>query len=700
MPEILQVPDSDLPLHIIPGYGLEPYSRSVWEKDWREQNLEQLMGKALVWKMPSRAYSYVISADVGEGIGKDRSVAQVTRLGTVEEPEEQVCEYVSDSIDPIDFAGVIDALGRFYKDSSGTSALCAVEVNNHGLATQRELSRHLGYDNFYIWQVEDSADPSKRFTNRVGFYTNRATRPPLIQLFVKKVKTVDPNTGIPDYKINSPFLYEELRSFQTLGALFEAEAEAGAHDDCIPADSLIQTVNGMKAIVDIVPGDLVLTHKGRFRKVLRTGNRYSNTICEVKASGRVPFRLTSTHKIHVMRWYRQSSGYPLIIGDSVWRSPSELSLDDPYATTTPISKPEEIRGFSIDLANYAPSTYKIEGDRLIAYTYLNTTRPRRNPKQNPVNRWLDIGTPEFARILGYFAAEGSYGAHSIQFASHREELPIRKWLASKLFSYGLHPCTVASSDNGSALSFGSIIYRNYFKEAFGGTKENKRLPKEVLEFPVVLAIQVLVGYLVGDGSMRNGSITSATISPHLAYQLQQLSLRCGLEVAIHKTKGQNGGKPQWHLSWAGIHVNHLLKFFPKSWRRAKHVKYNDSKNYQPQGRIHNGYYVGRIKSIEEKPWNDLVYNLEVEEDNSYVVEGTAVHNCIMSAAIGLYVCQTLQAEEFETVADSRRRKEEERVRQARQEQFYGMGRTYQNTDMSYKEMSGDDEDDYEGDYED
>jgi hypothetical protein len=234
-PEILTIPSSTKPLEIIPGYGMEKLSR----EEWQDLPWQEWMGKAVVWQAPQpQKHTYVISADVSEGIGKDRSVAEVVRLGTVEQPEEQVAEFVSDSIDPIDFAGVIDAMGRFYSDEAGTPALCAVEVNNHGLATQRELSRHLGYDNFYIWQVEDSADPTRRFTNRVGFYTNRSTRPALIQLFVKKVKTVDVNTGIADFKINSPFLIEELRSFQTLGALYDAEAEAGSFDDCIMASAI------------------------------------------------------------------------------------------------------------------------------------------------------------------------------------------------------------------------------------------------------------------------------------------------------------------------------------------------------------------------------------------------------------------------------------------------------------------------------
>lgn len=232
---ILHLPNSQKPLEILPGYGLEKLPADAWRSaSWREW-----MGKAVVWQLPRPGKNtYVISADVGEGIGKDRSAVEVLRVGTVEEPEEQVAEFISDSVDPADLAGVVDALGRFYSDDSGTPALCAVEVNNHGLTTQRELSRHLGYENFYIWQVEDSADPQRRFTNRVGFYTNRATRPPLIQLFVKKVKTVDPNTGVPDLRINSPFLLEELRAFQTLGALYEAEAESGAHDDAIMATAI------------------------------------------------------------------------------------------------------------------------------------------------------------------------------------------------------------------------------------------------------------------------------------------------------------------------------------------------------------------------------------------------------------------------------------------------------------------------------
>lgn len=35
----------------------------------------------------------------------------------------------------------------------------------------------------------------------------------------------------------------------------------------------------------------------------------------------------------------------------------------------------------------------------------------------------------------------------------------------------------------------------------------------------------------------------------------------------------------------------------------------------------------RVKSIEEEPFKGTVYNIEVEDDNSYTIEGISVHNC-------------------------------------------------------------------------
>lgn len=209
--------------------------------DWHElDSLVSLPDQQLivVWEPPQPRHTYFIGADVSDGIGQDRSVADVVRLATLERPFEQVAQYVSGSVDPVDFAHVLDTLGRFYHDSDGFEAKMAVETNNQGIATQSELERHLGYTNFYVWQWEDSVPGSNRFTRKVGWYTSRRTRPILLTRYHKAVSTFDPVTGEPDLVINSQFTIDEMRDFQTEGQLWEAEAGPGSNDDCIMAGAI------------------------------------------------------------------------------------------------------------------------------------------------------------------------------------------------------------------------------------------------------------------------------------------------------------------------------------------------------------------------------------------------------------------------------------------------------------------------------
>ena len=216
-------------LVIPPGMGL----RALPKHRWQTSDLDELMDVLLLWQLPRKGQRYVMPADISGGVGLDRSVADVIRVGTLTEPDEQVAQFVTSKVDPIDFAGYLDVIGRFYQDEDGSSALAAVETNNHGIATQGELQRHYGYDNFFIWQYEDTRDPRRRYSTKIGWSTTARTRPIILARLLKAIKTVDPRTGFPDYRINSLHTMAELRDFQTQGHLWEAEAAEGAHDDCV-----------------------------------------------------------------------------------------------------------------------------------------------------------------------------------------------------------------------------------------------------------------------------------------------------------------------------------------------------------------------------------------------------------------------------------------------------------------------------------
>lgn len=190
-----------------------------------------------VWEPPRRGHLYVVSADISSGLGLDRSVVDVTRVGTLREVEEQVAQFVTDSVDETDLAHIIDSVGRLYSGRDGQPALVAVECNGMGIATQAHLIKAIGYTNLYIWQYLDSVE-GHQFTSRYGWYTNQRTRPLMLQAYMHAVKTVDPHTGLPDYRVNSPFTLAEMADFQSDGPLWMAQATDGAHDDAIMAGAI------------------------------------------------------------------------------------------------------------------------------------------------------------------------------------------------------------------------------------------------------------------------------------------------------------------------------------------------------------------------------------------------------------------------------------------------------------------------------
>jgi len=220
------LPAFDLP----PGYGFR----------WREElpavaDLEALEDCLLIWEPPRKTQRYMISVDVSGGVGADRSVVDVTRIGTVEEPDEQVAQFVSAWTTGRKLALIIDAVGHLYR---GVEDEAQVAIENNfglGLGVQDELQIHLGYRNFWIWRVLDARSPEKRYTTRIGFWTNRRTRPLILERFVDAVETTDLVTGYSDLRLNSPHIFHEMRRFIAPPGegLVMAAAAPGAHDDCI-----------------------------------------------------------------------------------------------------------------------------------------------------------------------------------------------------------------------------------------------------------------------------------------------------------------------------------------------------------------------------------------------------------------------------------------------------------------------------------
>lgn len=203
-----------------PGYGFKVVKDiSAYEKDWWN-------GRLVIWDPPEMKASYVLGVDVAEGVGKDRSVIQVLRRGDLKRPDEQVAEFVTDYHDPLDLSPIINAIGRFYRDDDGDEALVIVEANGLGDGVILDLNTRLEYGNLFRWKVYDKLTNLE--TNRLGWWTNRTTRPKLIarglHALVKK-----------DLIMHSEELFKEWKWFQRDHFMAKAAAISGRHDDRVMA---------------------------------------------------------------------------------------------------------------------------------------------------------------------------------------------------------------------------------------------------------------------------------------------------------------------------------------------------------------------------------------------------------------------------------------------------------------------------------
>lgn len=182
-------------------------------------------GRLLVYEAPQDGYNYAIGVDVAEGVGADRSVCSVIRLGTLEADDVQVAEWACDCRTTKELGQVAETLGHFYQGRDGLPAMLVIEVTGPGLDVLSDLAG-LSYNNLYERRVYDKRDGTT--TNKLGWSTNRTSRPRMLQRVLHALQQ-------GDLTLNSPYLLDEMQDFTTDSTLAKARAKSGRHDDRVMA---------------------------------------------------------------------------------------------------------------------------------------------------------------------------------------------------------------------------------------------------------------------------------------------------------------------------------------------------------------------------------------------------------------------------------------------------------------------------------
>jgi hypothetical protein len=172
------------------------------------------------------------------------------------------------------------------------------------------------------------------------------------------------------------------------------------------------------------------------------------------------------------------------------------------------------------------------------------------------------------------------------------------------------------------ITFGCIPLSNLFEKLCGKGCENKRVPQWVLTLSIEKQKAFLEGYLASDGHKlkscgehKFSSHSFVTISEILIKQLTQIVLRIGYKICVKKEKNyesNNAYKNRMQAYSGYISKQHGNSF------------------------IHDGYYLMPIREIKKEHYSGIVYNLEIENANSYTTSGICVHNCSYPLEIGQF----------------------------------------------------------------
>lgn len=173
-----------------------------------------------VWKRAEKKRTYVITADVAEGVMGDYSAAVVTDVSVL--PYEVVCTYRNNSISTMALPQVLFNLGRSYNE-----AMIMVDASGIGHDVAAQLHQDLEYENTCM------TSSSSRLGAMLGGGFASSSRFGL--KIDKRVKTMGcaklkALVEADQIKINDPVTIEELHRFALIRKTYQAEE---GHDDMV-----------------------------------------------------------------------------------------------------------------------------------------------------------------------------------------------------------------------------------------------------------------------------------------------------------------------------------------------------------------------------------------------------------------------------------------------------------------------------------
>lgn len=375
---------------------------------------------------------------------------------------------------------------------------------------------------------------------------------------------------------------------------------------CFIAGTLVLTNKGYKNIEDIKEGDMVLTHTNTYQKVVKPMINKANSIYRLKTMCSEDLLVTEEHPFYVRKKKRINTR---IKGKAVnyreFSNPQWVKIKD-------LSKDYYV-GIAINQESKLPNWNGVE---------VNSTWVKYGNKKllNTIKKYFNNN--DFWWIVGRYMGDGwvkniidhkGTDIYDLYICCAKDEIHEITDVLDNLnlinndFKYKYYEDRTVYKIRISNVEFAKFL------QQFGKGAKNKKLNNTIIDLPKNLLKSFLDGYISADGYFTKNIYKCSSISNKLIYGIGQCVAKVhNAPFSIYKTIRSKTCVIEGRI----VNQNDVYDI---AWKIEK--KKQDKAFYE------DGYIWCPINGLEKEQYNGLVYNMEVENDNSYTANNIIVHNC-------------------------------------------------------------------------
>jgi hypothetical protein len=374
--------------------------------------------------------------------------------------------------------------------------------------------------------------------------------------------------------------------------------QSGSWAHCYMSDSLVFTPRGNKTIDSFYVGDKLFNHIGEVDSVSHIFEKdYDGEVVSVRAWGLPSFSVTEEHPILIFRNIRDIKEY-----EDIEESDGGVVIIKNKKQKVEKRKLMWVEAKDIIDTDWlvTPKT-KFQSKPFTGLPYIGISNKTQNiPEQ------LNNPNSDVAWMFGLYIADGnSVKNHKICFTFSITEKDYIARLKKAFDVLGLKIRIKEYTTYIRVYCYSSILARS-FDNWFGHYSTERQIPEFLLTEGWDVE-SIIDGIFCGDGFYRK-EIKHITMSNKpLIYQLRNILINLDYKPTIFEQKhgdtAYNSHGSSYTLAWNLKDAVSKLK--------------NDS-----------NYLYNPIRNIKFNKYIGKVYNLEVKNNHSYIVDGVASHNCM------------------------------------------------------------------------